>query len=75
VIADHSNGGLLLEITEEVPIKKDDRLIVCYRPDSTAHCEEERIITVRHYDPGTRIGGAFIDIPMLPGRRDSVALH
>lgn len=61
LIADHSNGGLLLQIGEEVPIKEDDRLIVSYRPDLDSPHEIERIITVRHYDRGTRIGGAFID--------------
>ena len=62
VIADHSTGGLLLQIAVEVPIKQDDRLIVCYRPDLDSPHEIERIITVRHYDRGNRIGGAFIDI-------------
>lgn len=61
VIADQSNGGLLLEITDEVPIKQDDRLIVCYRPDLDSSHEIERIITVRHYDRSSRIGGAFIE--------------
>jgi len=61
VIADHSNGGLLLKITDEVPIKQDDRLIVCYRPDVDSPHEIERIIRVRHYDRGSRIGGAFAD--------------
>jgi hypothetical protein len=63
VIADHSNGGLLLAITDDVPVKKDDRLIVCYRPDVDSPHEIERIITVRHYARGSRIGGAFIDAP------------
>lgn len=63
VIADQSNGGLLLAITDDVPIKEDDRLIVSYRPDADAPYEIERIITVRHYDRGSRIGGAFIDLP------------
>jgi len=62
VIADHSNGGLLLAITEEVPIKQDDRLIVCYRPDADSPHEIERIISVRHYHQGSRIGGAFLDV-------------
>ena len=62
VIADLSEGGLMLRITDEVPIKQNDRLIVCYRPDSDAPHEIERIISVRHHDRGNRIGGAFIDI-------------
>lgn len=62
VIADHSNGGLLLAITEEVPIKPDDRLIVSYRPDAGSPQEIERIISVRHYHRGSRIGGAFLDV-------------
>ena len=53
VIADQSNGGLLLQIAEEVPIKQDDRLIVCYRPDVDSPHEIERIINVRHYDRGS----------------------
>jgi hypothetical protein len=61
VIADHSNGGLLLTINDEVPIKEDDRLIVCYRPDADSPHEVERIIRVRHYNHGQRLGGAFID--------------
>jgi len=66
VIADQSTGGLLLQIAEEVPIKQDDRLIVCYRPDVDSPHEIERIINVRHYDRGSRIGGAFIDIDAYP---------
>jgi hypothetical protein len=62
IIADHSTGGLLLAITDEVPIKQDDRLIVCYRPNADSAHEVERIISVRHYDRGNRIGGAFIDV-------------
>ena len=61
VIADQSNSGLLLEITDDVPIKQDDQLIVCYRPDLDASHEIERVITVRHYDQGSRIGGAFAE--------------
>jgi hypothetical protein len=61
VIADHSSGGLLLQMAEELPIKQDDRLIVSYRPDSSSPRDIERIISVRHYAPGYRIGGAFID--------------
>ena len=61
VIADHSNGGLLLHVTEELPIKQDDHLIVSYRPDNSSPREIERVISVRHYAPGYRIGGAFID--------------
>jgi len=61
IIADHSSGGLLLQVAEEVPIKPDDRLIVCYRPDSSSPQEVERVLSVRHCAPGRRIGGAFID--------------
>lgn len=63
VIADHSNGGLLIETSEAAPIKQDDRLIVCYRPEGDALHEIERIIRVRHHDQGRRIGGAFVDEP------------
>lgn len=63
-IADQSSGGLLLQIPERLPIKKDDRLIVSYRPDSSFTQEIERIITVRHYDLGHRLGGAFLDAPV-----------
>lgn len=61
VIADHSNGGLLLQMAEDVPIKQDDRLIVRYRPDSSFPREIERVLSVRHCLPGQRIGCAFID--------------
>jgi hypothetical protein len=66
VIADHSSGGLLLTISDEVPIKEDDRLIVCYRPDPDSPHEVERIIRVRHYNQGQRIGGAFLDSHTMP---------
>jgi len=66
VIADHSNGGLLLQITDAVPIKEDDRLIVCYRPDVDSPREIERVIRVRHYDRARHIGGAFIDASPHP---------
>jgi hypothetical protein len=68
VVADQSNGGLLLRIGEDVPIKTDDRLIVSYRPDADAPQEIERVISVRHYEQGRRIGGAFIDA--LPPRHE-----
>lgn len=61
LIADQSLGGLLLTINEMVPVKQDDRLIVCYRPTPDAPHEIERIINVRHYAQGQAIGGAFID--------------
>ncbi len=61
VIADQSIGGLLLHVQEDLPIKQDDRLIVSYPPDNDSHREIERVISVRHYTPGYRIGGAFVD--------------
>jgi len=61
VIVDHSSGGLLLQMAEEVPIKPEDRLIVSYRPDSSFSREIERVLSVRHYLPGRCIGCAFID--------------
>ncbi|ADW19326.1 hypothetical protein Despr_3198 [Desulfobulbus propionicus DSM 2032] len=61
VVADQSNGGLLLLIDEGVPIRQDDRIIVRYRPVADSDHEVERIIRVRHYDWGSRIGGAFVD--------------
>lgn len=60
-IADHSTGGLLLHLADAVPVRKDDKLIVCYQPDIDSSVEVERVITVRHLDGGMRIGGAFID--------------
>ena len=39
-----------------VPIKQDDRLIVCYRPTPDDPHEIERIITVRHFQHASRIG-------------------
>lgn len=61
VIADHSNGGLLLQMTEVVSIKPEDRLIVSYRPDSSFPREIERVLCVRHCFPGRCIGCSFID--------------
>jgi len=61
VIADQSLGGLLLHVQDDLPIKHDDRLIVSYPPDSGSLREIERVISVRHYTPGSRIGGAFVD--------------
>ena len=61
IIADQSNGGLLLYVTEEVPIKTDDRVIVSYRPDSSFPREIEKTIRVRHYEPGHSLGGAFVE--------------
>lgn len=60
-IADHSTGGLLLHLADAVPVRKDDKLIVSYQPDTGSAMEVERVITVRHLDAGMRIGGAFID--------------
>lgn len=61
VIADQSNGGLLLAISDDVPVAQDDRLIVSYFPDVDARHEIERVVRVRHHERGSRIGGAFID--------------
>lgn len=66
VVANQSTGGLLLAIDEEVPVKANDRLIVCYRPQTDISQEIERIITVRHHLRGNSIGGAFIDAPVQP---------
>ena len=61
IIADQSKGGLLLQVTEEVPIKQNDQVIVSYRPDSSFSQEIEKTLRVCHYHPGHGIGGAFID--------------
>lgn len=75
-IADQSSGGLLLHVTDEVPIKPNDILIVSYRPDSNSPREIERIISVRHYHPGHHIGAAFIDNPpRWEARQISAASH
>ena len=60
-IADQSSGGLLLRLDEEVPVKKDDRLIVSIPLEGQATQMVERIISVRHCDLGLGIGGAFVD--------------
>jgi len=73
VIVDISTGGLLLNAQEAVPVGKDDRLVVCYRPEGEL-IELERIIRVRHLDQGRRIGGAFVDEPPPPVRRSPPAL-
>lgn len=76
IIANQSSGGLLLQVTEDVLIKKDDQLIVSYRPSSSSSREIERIISVRHYDQGHHIGGAFIDeSPSRTTRPVYTALH
>ncbi len=69
IVADESSGGLLLQITEEIPIQEKDQLIVSYRQDGGSLQEIERIISVRHYDRGHRIGGAFIDMAAQQGAR------
>lgn len=63
IIADQSQGGLLLQVTEKVPIKHNDQVIVSYRPDSSFPQEIEKTLRVCHYHPGQGIGGAFIDAP------------
>lgn len=63
IVANHSSGGLMLLIDEEVPVKADDRIVVCYRPQADHAQEIERVVTVRHYQQGRSIGGAFIDAP------------
>jgi len=76
IIADQSNSGLLLLITEEVPIKKDDHVIVSYRPEKFDLLETEKIISIRYYDLGHRIGGAFIDTqPQRNARPLNTALN
>ena len=60
-IADHSEGGLLLHLADEVPVRKNDKLIVSYQPDVGSPLEIERVISVRHLDAGRRIGCAFLD--------------
>ena len=76
IIADQSKGGLLLQITEEVPIKQDDHVIVSYRPDSSFSQEIEKTLRVCHYHPEHGIGGAFIDPPpQRETRPRQVALH
>jgi hypothetical protein len=71
IVADQSNGGLLLRIDEEVPVKTEDRLIVRYRPQNEMAEEIERIIAVRHHLRGSRIGGAFVD----PVQANSSVVH
>lgn len=66
IVANHSSGGLMLMIDEDVPVKADDRIIVCYRPQADLTQEIERIVTVRHHQRGRSIGGAFIDAPAPP---------
>ena len=63
VIADQSKGGLLLQVSEELPIKQNDQVIVSYRPDSSFSQEIEKTIRVCHYLPEHGIGGAFSDLP------------
>ena len=76
IIADQSSGGLLLRVTEEVPLKQDDQIIVSYRPDSSYPQEIEKIIRVRHYAPGQHIGGAFIETnPQRSARTGNPAMH
>ncbi|MGD9947088.1 MAG: hypothetical protein AB7U29_01265 [Desulfobulbus sp.] len=74
VVGNQSSGGLLLRINEDVPVKTNDRLVICLRPQEEDTQEIERIITVRHYEHGGSIGGAFIDVP-LPVTSNSVQLH
>ncbi len=74
IVGNHSSGGLMLMINEEVPVKTDDRIIVCYRPQADAAQEIERIVTVRHHQRGRSIGGAFIDAPVLPQSVAGVSL-
>lgn len=61
IIADQSDGGLLLHINEEVPVKANDQLVVSIPADNITYRETERVLSVRHYEMGFRIGGAFID--------------
>lgn len=76
VIADLSDGGLLLHFTEKIPIKTDDQVIVSYRPDNTFADEVEKVLCVRHYTPGYRLGGAFIDtVSKQNVRSRSLELH
>lgn len=63
IVANHSRNGLMLMIDEEVPVKANDRLVVCYRPQANLDQEIERIITVRHHQRGRSLGGAFIEAP------------
>jgi hypothetical protein len=61
VIADLSLGGLRLQTAEPLPIKKDDRLVVCFRPDDSNGEEIERLLSVCHISPGFYVGGKFLD--------------
>ena len=63
IIADQSEGGLLLQVTEDVPIKQNDHVIVSYRPDSSFSQEIVKALRVCHYHPEHGIGGAFIQPP------------
>ncbi|WP_310599918.1 hypothetical protein [Desulfobulbus sp.] len=76
-IVDHSPKGLLLAIADPLPIKRDDWLVVNYRPDAGAP-EVERLIRVCHYQPGALIGGTFVDIGAgrpAPSPRSNPLLH
>ncbi|MDD2467831.1 MAG: hypothetical protein PHI97_27955 [Desulfobulbus sp.] len=76
VVANQSSGGILLHIEEDVPVKTNDRLVVCFRSQDEITLELERVITVRHYEHGSRIGGAFIDaLQPPPLTSNSIHLH
>ncbi len=77
IIADQSNGGLFLLVTEEVPIKQDDHIIVSYRPENSFSQEVEKTLRVCHYHPEHGIGGAFIESSphQHEARPRQVALH
>ena len=75
-IADQSEGGLLLQINEAVPVNTNDHLIVSFFTGSATLMETERVISVRHYDEGLRIGGAFVDdVPAMAHRTASSSPH
>ena len=61
VIADLSLGGLRLQTTVPLPIKKNDRLVVRFCPDEGGSEEIERLLSVRHISPDFSVGCKFLD--------------
>ena len=69
-IADQSSGGLLLRLEGEVPVQKDDRLIVSFPVEGQTPHLVERVISVRHYELGLGLGGSFVDETAETGGRN-----
>ena len=75
IIADQSNGGLLLTLNDQIPVQQNDTLIVAYRPDHAAHRDIERMISVRHFNQLGRIGGAFVNVERPQQRLSAANAH